>query len=55
MLVELPKGAKNFVQLSTSNGPEFPGSVQWDGKYVTVFDQLTSETYQYTISERRRR
>ena len=28
----------------------FPGSVQWDGKYITVFDQNTSEFYQYTIS-----
>ena len=28
----------------------FPGSVQWDGTYLTVFDQNTSETYQYTIS-----
>ena len=29
---------------------EFPGSVQWDGTYVTVFDQDTSETYRYTVS-----
>jgi hypothetical protein len=50
MLVELPKGKKQFVTVKTSNSPEFPGSVQWDGTYVTVFDQLTSETYQYTVS-----
>ena len=50
MLVELPKGAKNFVTIKTSNSPQFPGSVQWDGKYVSVFDQLTSETYQYAVS-----
>ncbi len=50
MLVELPKGAKKFVQLSTSNSPEFPGSVQWDGQYITVFDQITGQTYQYTVS-----
>jgi hypothetical protein len=24
--------------------------VQWDGTYLTVFDQDTSETYQYTVS-----
>jgi hypothetical protein len=24
--------------------------VQWDGTYLTVFDQYTSETYQYTVS-----
>jgi hypothetical protein len=50
MLVELPKGRSKFVTIKTSNSPEFPGSVQWDGTYLTVFDQDTSEMYQYTIS-----
>jgi hypothetical protein len=50
MLVELPKGSSKFVTIKMSNSPEFPGSVQWDGTYLTVFDQLTSETYQYTVS-----
>jgi hypothetical protein len=50
MLVELPKGSSKAVTIKTSNSPEFPGSVQWDGTYVTVFDQLTNETYQYTVS-----
>jgi hypothetical protein len=49
-LVELPKGSSKFVTITTSNSPEFPGSVQWDGTYLTVFDQDTSETYQYTVS-----
>jgi hypothetical protein len=49
-LVELPKGSSKFVTIKTSNSPEFPGSVQWDGTYLTVFDQDTSETYQYTVS-----
>jgi hypothetical protein len=49
-LVELPKGTSEFVTIKTSNSPEFPGSVQWDGTYLTVFDQQTSETYQYTVS-----
>ena len=49
-LVELPKGSSKFVTIKTSNSPDFPGSVQWDGTYVTVFDQGTSETYQYTVS-----
>jgi hypothetical protein len=49
-LVELPKGSTKFVTIKTSNSPEFPGSVQWDGTYLTVFDQDTSETYQYTVS-----
>jgi hypothetical protein len=49
-LVELPKGSRKFVTIKTSNSPSFPGSVQWDGTYLTVFDQNTSETYRYTVS-----
>jgi hypothetical protein len=45
---EIPKG-KKAVTITTSNSPQFPGSVQWDGKYMTVFDQDTSEIYQYTF------
>lgn len=50
LLVELPKGSSKAVTIKTSNSPSFPGSVQWDGTYLTVFDQDTSETYQYTVS-----
>ncbi|MFY9883499.1 MAG: hypothetical protein WAL67_06385 [Candidatus Cybelea sp.] len=50
MLVELPAGSSKFVTIKTSNSPDFPGSVQWDGTYLSVFDQDTSETYQYTVS-----
>ncbi len=49
-LVELPEGSSKFVTIKTSNSPDFPGSVQWDGTYLTVFDQGTAETYQYTVS-----
>jgi hypothetical protein len=49
-LVELPKGASKFQTITTSNTVEFPGSVQWDGTYLTVFDQIANETYQYTVS-----
>ncbi|MBV8372457.1 MAG: hypothetical protein JOY69_04285 [Candidatus Eremiobacteraeota bacterium] len=49
-LVELPKGHTKFITIKTSNSPQFPGSVQWDGTYLTVFDQNTSQTYQYTVS-----
>lgn len=49
-LVELPKGKSQAVRLKTSNSPQFPGSVQWDGTYVTVFDQQTNDVYRYTIS-----
>ncbi len=49
-LVELPKGSTKFETITTSNGIQFPGSVQWDGTYVTVFDQLADALYQYTVS-----
>jgi len=49
-VVELPAGSKKFVTIKTSNSPQFPGSVQWDGTYLTVFDQNTSKTYRYTVS-----
>lgn len=48
-LVERPKGSSKFVTIKTSNTVQFPGSVQWDGTYLTVFDQVTSETYRYTV------
>ncbi|MGC2649293.1 MAG: hypothetical protein WA304_00650 [Candidatus Cybelea sp.] len=49
-LVELSKGSTKFETITTSNTVGFPGSVQWDGTYLTVFDQDTSDTYQYTVS-----
>jgi hypothetical protein len=49
-LDELPKGSSKFKTITTSNAVKFPGSVQWDGKYMTVFDQVSNATYQYTIS-----
>jgi hypothetical protein len=49
-LVELPKGSTKFETIKTSNSVSFPGSVQWDGTYLTVFDQNTNSMYQYTVS-----
>ena len=49
-LVELPKGSTKFETITTSNHSEFPGSVQWDGTYLTVFDQDTNQIYRYTVS-----
>jgi hypothetical protein len=49
-LVELPKGSSTFKAITTSNAVDFPGSVQWDGTYLTVFDQVANELYQYTVS-----
>jgi hypothetical protein len=49
-LVELPKGSSKFQTITTSNTVEFPGSVQWDGKYLTVTDQEADAMYRYTVS-----
>lgn len=49
-LVELPVGQTKFITITTSNSPQFPGSVQWDGTYLTVFDQIADATYRYTVS-----
>jgi hypothetical protein len=49
-LVELPKGSTTAKAITTSNTMLFPGSVQWDGTYLTVFDQEADALYQYTVS-----
>jgi hypothetical protein len=49
-LVELLKRTTKVQTITTSNTVQFPGSVQWDGKYLTVFDQLANAFYQYTIN-----
>ncbi|MGC2407789.1 MAG: hypothetical protein WA431_15405 [Candidatus Cybelea sp.] len=49
-LIELPKGSSTFETVATSNTVGFPGSVQWDGTYLTVLDQLTDSIYRYVVS-----
>jgi hypothetical protein len=49
-LAELRKGSRAFVTIATSNTVGFPGSVQWDGKYLTVTDQDADAIYRYTVS-----
>jgi hypothetical protein len=48
-LVELPKGSSTFETITTSNSGIFPGSVQWDGKYLTVDNQDGAAIYRYTV------
>lgn len=48
-LIELPSGSSQPQIITTSNTVKFPGSVQWDGKYLTVFDQLANKMFQYHI------
>ena len=49
-LIELPKGSSEFEIITTSNTVQYPGSVQWDGKYLTVLDVQANAIYRYTIS-----
>lgn len=49
-LVELEKGNSAFVTITTSNTVQFPGSVQWDGRYLAVTDQGAGAIYRYTVN-----
>lgn len=49
-LAELPAGGSTFMPISLPNSIEFPGSVQWDGTYITVADQEAEAIYRYSIS-----
>jgi len=49
-LSALAKGRSSFKVLTLSNSVEFPGAVQWDGKYITLGDQETQVIYGYTCS-----
>lgn len=48
-LAELKNGSSAFVPIATSNSVGFPGSVQWDGKYLTVTDQEANVIDRYTV------
>ena len=48
-LIELPVGSTHPRIITTSNAVQFPGSVQWDGRYLTVFDQIANKLFQYHI------
>ncbi|MGC2407783.1 MAG: hypothetical protein WA431_15375 [Candidatus Cybelea sp.] len=49
-LIELPKGSSTFETITLSNSVEFPGAVQWDGKYLTIGDQESHVIYRYAVS-----
>jgi len=48
-LLEIPKGSKIPRRIKTSNTVQFPGSVQWDGKYLDVTDQYPNRMYRYAV------
>lgn len=49
-LCELPKGSTKPYEITPSNTVKFPGSVQWDGEYLTVTDQKAEAMNRYTVS-----
>jgi hypothetical protein len=49
-LDEMPKGSTKINTITTSNKIRLPGSVQWDGTYLTVTDMDASSMYRYTVS-----
>jgi hypothetical protein len=49
---ELPKGGSALKTVTLNQYIGWPGGVQWDGKYVTVGDQLTPAVYQFAIKRR---
>ena len=49
-LRELPKGSTKSEVITTSNTVQSPGSVQWDGTYLTVTDEQVDAMYQYAVN-----
>jgi hypothetical protein len=49
-LDEMPRGSTKIKTITTSNSIGLPGSVQWDGTYLTVTDMDASKMYQYTVT-----
>jgi hypothetical protein len=47
---ELPKGGSTFTDITLNQSINWPGQVQWDGKYVAVGDQTTTNIYQFAVS-----
>lgn len=49
-LDEMPKGTTKIRTIETTNKIGLPGSIQWDGKYLTLTDMDRASIYRYTVS-----
>jgi hypothetical protein len=49
-LSEMAAGQSSFTAVSLPNTIEFPGGLQWDGKYVAYNDQEAHDIYQYSVA-----
>lgn len=50
VLAELPSGGSALEAVSMNQTVEFPGGLQWDGKYLAIGDQYQNAIYQLSIS-----
>lgn len=49
-LCEVPKGSAKAEAITLSTIPQFPGDIQWDGKYLAIQDQSSGATiYRFAI------
>jgi hypothetical protein len=51
VLAELPKGGSSFEHVTVEPSVSYPGSLQWDGKYLAEQDGLTNVIYQFRVSD----
>ncbi len=47
---EMASGKSSFTAVTLPNTIDFPGQVQWDGKYITLNDQSGHAIYQYSVA-----
>jgi hypothetical protein len=50
---ELPRGGATLEEITLNQEIEWPGQVQWDGRYITVVDHYVPAVYRFSISGRR--
>ncbi|HEY1429520.1 MAG TPA: hypothetical protein VGF18_08095, partial [Candidatus Tumulicola sp.] len=48
-LVELPRNAGQFEQITLPLRVETPGGIAWDGKYLAIADADNATVYRFTI------
>jgi hypothetical protein len=51
VLAELPKGGSSFEQVTVKPIVSYPGSLQWDGKYLAEQDSSTNIIYEFSVSD----
>jgi hypothetical protein len=49
-IAELPKGSSTFTSITVNQSLNWPGGLQWDGKYLVVGDQDAADVYEFAIS-----